>query len=167
MRAVIVAISLSACVLVTGCGKSSEKTIVIPGKDGNVTVSGSGDTEHMTVKSADGTATFDVNANGGVHASMPDFAPLYPGAIVTSSMAGNNANGAKSAQVIFAVSAAPSDVIAFYKQKSDAAGLVQSVNATVNDTVMFEASKDKKSILVTASKGSKGTQVSITWGSDK
>jgi hypothetical protein len=167
MRAVIVAISLSACVLVTGCGKSSERSITIPGKDGNVTISGSGDTEHMTVKTADGTATMDVNANGGVHASMPDFAPLYPGAKVTSSLAGTGANGTKSAQVVFAVSAAPSDVIAFYKQKSDAAGLVQSVNATVNDSMMFEAGKDKKSIVVTATKGTGVTQVSIAWGSDK
>lgn len=165
MRAAFVAIGLSVCVVAAGCGKSSEHTYAT--KDGNVTVSNSGDVQHMTMHSADGTATMDVNTNGGVHAAMPDFAPLYPGATVTSSLVGHNTNGTTGAQVMFAVSAPPSDVIAFYKQKTAAAGLVQAVDATMNDTMMYEAAKDKKTILVTAAKGTKGTLVSITWGSDK
>jgi hypothetical protein len=165
MRTALVAISLSVCFVVTGCGKSSEHTYAT--KDGNVTVSNSGDVQHMTMHSTDGTATMDVNSNGGVQATMPDFAPLYPGATVTSSLVGHNTNGTTGAQVMFAVSAPPSDVIAFYKQKSAAAGLVQAVDATMNDTMMYEAAKDKKTILVSATKGTKGTQVSVTWGSDK
>jgi hypothetical protein len=165
MRAAFVALSLSVCVVVAGCGKSSEHTFAT--KDGNVTVSGSGDAQHMTVHSADGTATVEINSNGGVHAAMPDFAPLYPGATVTSSMAGNNTNGSTGAMVVFGVTAPPSDVIAFYKQKTAAAGLVQSVDANMNGTLMYEATKGKKTILVTAAPGPKATQVSITWGSDK
>jgi hypothetical protein len=118
MRTALVAISLSVCFVVTGCGKSSEHTYAT--KDGNVTVSNSGDVQHMTMHSTDGTATMDVNSNGGVQATMPDFAPLYPGATVTSSLVGHNTNGTTGAQVMFAVSAPPSDVIAFYKQKSAA-----------------------------------------------
>jgi hypothetical protein len=153
-------------VLVTGCGRSSDKTVTIPAKDGNVTISGSGNGEHMTIKSADGTAVMDINPNGGVHAVMPDFAPLYPGANVTSSIGGANPNGSKGAQVTFTVNAAPADVIAFYKQKSDAAGLAQTVNADVNGTVMFEAGKGKKSEVVSATKSGNSTQVSVVWGSD-
>src|SRR5580693_1658195 len=129
MRTAFAALSLSVCVAVAGCGKGSEKTVTIPGKDGNVTVSTSGDSQHMTINSANGTATYEVNANGGVHAAMPDFAPLFPGAKVTSSMAAHNPNGTSGAQVVFTVGAAPSDVIAFYKQKAGAASLVQSVDA--------------------------------------
>ena len=166
MRAVFIAASLSVCLVVAGCGKGSEKTVVIPGKDGNVTVSTSGDSQHMTINSANGTASYEINANGGVHATMPDFAPLYPGAKVTSSIVANNPNGTRGAQVVFTVSAQPSDVIAFYKQKAGAANLAQSVDANINGTMMFEAGKDKKSLVVSASSGNGGTQVSVIWGSD-
>ena len=165
MRAVIVAISLSVCVFVTGCGKGSEKTYV--SKDGSVTVSNSGNSGHMTVNSANGTATVDFNANGGVQATMPDFAPLYPVAKVTSSVVANNPNGTKGAQVAFSVAAAPSDVIAFYKKSVDAASLPQTMNMTQGDTMMLMAGKDKKSVAVTVNKQGNVSQVMVIWSSEK
>jgi hypothetical protein len=164
MRAVFVALSLSVCVIVTGCGKSSEHTYA--SKDGNVTVSNSGDATHMTVNSANGTATVEFNSNGGVHAAMPDFAPLYPGAKVTSSVVANNTNGSKGAQVAFTVDAPPSDVIAFYKKDADAAGLPQTLNMSQGDSMMLVAGKDKKSLAVTVTKQDNGSQVMVIWGSD-
>jgi hypothetical protein len=165
MRAAFVALSLSVCVIVAGCGKSSERTYAT--KDGNVTVTSSGNNaEHMTVNSANGTATIDINANGGAHAAMPDFAPLYPGAKVTSSIVGNNSNGSKGAQVSFTVAASPSDVIAFYKKNIDAAGLPQTLNMSQGDSMMLVAGKDKKSVAVTVTKQDAGSQVLVIWGSD-
>lgn len=164
MRAAIVVVSLSVCVIVAGCGKSSEHTYV--SKDGSATVSSSGDATHMTVNSANGTATADFNANGGVHATMPGFAPLYPGAKVTSSVVANNPNGTKGAQVAFTVAAPPSDVIAFYKKSVDAAGLPQTMNMSQGDTMMLMAGKDKKSVAVTVNKQDNGSQVMVIWGSD-
>jgi hypothetical protein len=165
MRAAFVAFSLSICVIVAGCGKSSEHTYAT--KDGNVTVTNSGSGEHMTVNSANGTATVEFNANGGVQAAMPDFAPLYPGAKVTSSVVANNTNGTKGAQVAFTVAATPADVIAFYKKNVDAAGLPQTMNMSQGDTMMLMAGKDKKSVAVTVSKQDTGSQVVLIWGSDK
>ncbi|MGD0142308.1 MAG: hypothetical protein ABSC92_04045 [Rhizomicrobium sp.] len=164
MRPAIIALSLGICLLVTGCGKSSEK--VYASKDGNVTVSTSGDSQHMTMNSANGTATVDINSNGGVQATMPAFAPLYPGAKVTSSIVGSNNNGTKGAQVSFTVAASPSDVIAFYKKNIDAAGLPQTLNATEGDSMMLVAGKDKKSVAVTVTKQDNGSQVLVIWGSD-
>ncbi len=164
MRAAFVALSLSVCVAVAGCGKSSEHTYAT--KDGNVTVTNSGAAEHMTVNSANGAATIDFNANGGVQTTMPDFAPLYPGAKVTSSVVANNPNGTKGAQVAFTVTAPPSDVIAFYKKNVDSAGLPQTMNMSQGDTMMLMAGKDKKSLAVTVSKQDSGSQVVLIWGSD-
>jgi hypothetical protein len=167
MRAAIVALSLSVCVVVAGCGKGSEKTVVIPGKDGNVTVTSSNDSQHMVMHSADGTATVDINSNGGANTKMPDFAPLYPGAKVTSSVVGaNSKDGQQGAMVIFSVAASPTDVVAFYKQKATAAGLPQTMSADINNTQMFAAGKDKKSVTVSASASNGTTQVQVLWGSD-
>jgi hypothetical protein len=168
MRAIVVALGLSVCVLVAGCGQKSDKdkTVTISGNDGNVTIAGNN--EHMVVKSADGNATVDINANGIARANMPDFAPLYPGAKVTSSISGDNSrDGTTGAMVMFTVAAAPADVIAFYKQKADAAGLPQTMSADVNNTVMFSATKDKKTITVSATKSNDTTQVQVVWGSGK
>src|SRR5271154_983271 len=115
MRAVFVALSLSLCVAAAGCGQKIGKgtTVTIPGQNGAVTVSTSGD--QMTMKSADGKAMVEINSNGLGHANLPDYAPLYPGAKVTASISGTGNDGG-GAMVAFNVSAAPSDVIAFYKQ---------------------------------------------------
>jgi hypothetical protein len=161
MRAVFVALSLSVCVVAAGCGKSSEKTYV--SKDGSVTVSNSGNAGHMTVNSGNGTATMDFNADGGVHATMPDFAPLYPGAKVTSSVVANNTDGTKGAQVSFTVAAPPADVIAFYKQHVGTANLPQTMSVDQGDTMMFMAGKDKKAVTVTVGKQDGGSQVMVIW----
>ena len=166
MRAAIVVLCLGVCVAVSACGKSSDKTTTVYGSNGNMTVSGSGDHEHMVVQSANGTATIDVNPNGLVHANMPDFAPLYPGAKVTSSMAGANSNGTTGAWVTFTVAASPADVIGFYKSKATAAGLPQTASMDMNNTLMFVAGKDKKSVQVTASASNGATQVQVVWGTD-
>ena len=161
MRAAFVVISLSLCVAVAGCGKSSEKTYV--SKDGSVTVSNAGNSGHMTVNSGNGTAVMDFNADGGVHATMPEFAPLYPGAKVTSSIVANSTDGTKGAQVSFTVSASPADVIAFYKKNVDAAGLAQTMNMNQGDTMMLTAGKDKKALTVTVGKQDGGSQVMVIW----
>ncbi len=168
MRAMVIAFGLGVCILVAGCGQKSDKdkTVTISGNGGNVTIAGNN--EHMVMKSADGNATVDINSNGMGHANMPDFAPLYPGAKVTSSISGDNSrDGTTGAMVMFTVTAAPSNVIAFYKQKADAAGLPQTMSADVNNTVMFSATKDKKTVTVSASKSNDVTQVQVVWGSNK
>jgi hypothetical protein len=167
MRISVAVLSLGICLAVASCGKSDNgKTVTYSNSNGTVTATQGGDQEHVVVHSANGTATLDANPNGNVHASMPDFAPLYPGAKVTSSLAGANNNGTTGAMVTFTVAASPSDVIGFYKQKASTAGLPQTASADVNNTLMFVAGKDKKSISVTASSSNDVTQVEVIWGSN-
>jgi len=158
MRLGVIALCLGAGLLVAGCGKSDNSGgVTIAGKGGNVTVSGNG--AHMTMKSDDGKTTVEVNSNGIANVAMPDFAPLYPGATVQSTVS----SAGKGAMVVFNTAAAPADIIAFYKQKSAAAGLAETLNANEGAAMMFVAGKDKKTVQVVASKSGSGTQVQLIW----
>jgi len=166
MRAEFVALSLGICLVAAGCGQKSDqnKTTTIAGNGGSVVYSGNGD--HMVIKSTNGNATVEYSSTGMVHANMPDFAPLYPGAKVTSSVSGTNtnSNGGSGAMVTFTVPASQSDVIAFYKQKAGAAGLGETMNMDQGNTMMFVAGKEKKSLQVVATKTDSGTQAQVIWG---
>ena len=160
MRFGVIALCLAMGVLVAACGKSADKnSVTISGNGGNVTVSG--DSGHMIMKSDDGKTTVEVNSNGIGNVAMPDFAPLYPGAKVLSSVTGSGNGG--GAMVMFKVAAAPADIIAFYKQKTAAAGMGETLNASEGAGMMFVASKDKKTVQVIATKSDSGTQVQVIW----
>jgi hypothetical protein len=162
MRVSVAALGLSVCLAVASCGKSDNgKTVVYSGNNGTVTATQSGNGEHVVVHSASGNETVEFNSNGLANVSMPDFAPLYPGAKVTSSINATGANG--GAMVAFTTSAAPGDVIAFYKQKSAAAGLASTFDMSQGDNMSYVAAKDKKSLQVIAAKSSNGTQATVTW----
>lgn len=161
MRAIVIALGL--CVALAGCGQKSEKekTTTIDTNNGSVTVSGNG--THMVVKSDNGQSTVEYNAGGNVHADMPDFAPLYPGARVTASIAGSGNTGGKGAMVTISTPDAPDAVIAFYKKHAAAAGFTDKMTMNSGDSTMYVATKDKASLQVTASKTGDGTQVQVTW----
>jgi hypothetical protein len=152
---------LGLCVAIAGCGQKSDKTTTITGSNGSMTVTGNG--SHMVIKSDNGKSTVEYSAGGDVHADMPDFAPLYPGAKVTSSMNGTGNGGNSGAMVTMTVSAPAADVITFYKQKATAAGFTEKMTMNEGNAQMYIAAKDKKSLQVTATSGGDGTQVQIVW----
>jgi hypothetical protein len=160
MRFGVIAVCLGVGVFVAACGKSDDKVgVTIAGNGGNATISGNG--AHMTMKTDDGKTTVEVNSNGIGNVAMPDFAPLYPGAKVLSSVTGSGNGG--GAMVIFTAAAAPADIIAFYKQKTAAAGMSETLNASEGNAMTFIAGKDKKTVQVIASKSDSGTQVQLIW----
>ncbi|MGH6871359.1 MAG: hypothetical protein ACREHE_07625 [Rhizomicrobium sp.] len=150
----------AAMFLFAGCGPNPGKSIKVDGGNAHVTVSG--DNTTVTVKSDDGKTTVQYNANGMGNAQLPDFAPLYPGAKVQGSVTANSSEGGT---VAFETTAKPDDVIAFYKQKSAAAGLTQKLDMNANGNVTFMASQndDKKTVQVVAAKTDDGTHVQIFW----
>jgi len=166
MRAAVI-FAVGACIAFAGCGRSdNNKTVTYSSQNGNVTVSSSGNGEHMVIQSDNGKASVEINTNGLGHVDLPPFAPLYPGAKVISSVTGADKNGSRGSEVTFTTSAAPGDVIAFYKQRADGAGLTQTMNMQEGNAMMMAASKDKKSVTITATKSGDGTQVLLIWGSD-
>ncbi|HTQ15310.1 MAG TPA: hypothetical protein VMH86_15675 [Rhizomicrobium sp.] len=160
MRLFAVAAIAAASLVLAACGPKPGQTVKIDGKDAHVTVSGDNGT--VTVKSDDGKQTVQWNAGGMGSAQMPDFAPLYPGAKVEGSVAANSSEGGL---VAFEASAKPEEVIAFYRQKSTAAGLQQKLNMTMEGGLTYMASRDndKKAIQVVATRTGDGSHVQVTW----
>jgi hypothetical protein len=160
MRLITIAAVIAAATLVAGCDQQPSKTVKIKGKDGSVTISGN--TEHMTVKSDDGKTTVEINSNGLGNQKLPDFAPVYPGAKVQGSVAAQTEGGGTFA---IETSDAPDKVIAFYKDRAKSAGLAEKLSMTSNGSVTYMASADdgKKSLQVIASKTDAGSQVQVYW----
>lgn len=154
-------IIVMACLALAGCGKSDKdkKNVTINGTNGTVSVSGNG--EHITIKSDDGKTTVDVNSNGLGNMVLPDFAPLYPGASVQGMVTAKSENGGT---VAFETHAAPDAVVAFYKEKSAAAGMSEKMNMAMGTGVTFMASDGKQTLQVVAAKTDSGAHVQLIWG---
>jgi len=163
-------VMLLAALALAACGKSDKDSnrVVISGKDGDVTITSNGTSngEHVTMKGADGKTSMEINAGGmGANVKLPDFVPLYPGAKVQSSVTGNGSGGA-GGTYMFDTTAAPADVIAFYKSKAAAAGLAETLNLTNGQGITYVASANegKKTIQVVAVKADNGAHVQVIWG---
>jgi hypothetical protein len=158
MRAFVTVVMIGAAVGLSGCGKSGTKTYSTG--NGSVTVSNSND--HMTITGSNGEK---VEIGSGTDAKLPSFLPLYAGATVQSSFTGNGKDGS-GGMVSFHAHAAPADIIGFYKDKSTAAGMAQTMTADMGGTSTYVAANDKtkQTMSVSATKDADGTTVQLTWG---
>jgi hypothetical protein len=160
MRALILGIGLTC--LLAACDQNKQQGSVVVSQNGQVSVSANG--EHLTVTDAKNKETVNYSSNGLASANLPSFVPLYPGAKVTTSVVGSGtANGGT---IVFVTSDSPEAVIAYYKQKSAAAGFAQTANMNMGGMTMFTATADaqKKSLQVMASTQNGKTQGQIVWG---
>jgi hypothetical protein len=158
MRAFVTVVMIGAAVGLVACGKSDTKTYSTG--NGSVTVSNSND--HMTITGANGEK---VEFGTGTNAKLPAFLPLYPGATVQSSFTGNGKDGT-GGMVSFHAHASPAEIIGFYKDKSTAAGMAQTVMADMGGTSTYVAANDKtkQTVSVSATKDADGATVQLTWG---
>jgi len=156
VTACVLAVSLAAC----GKKEDSGKPVVAVAPGG------------VTVKGNDGTATITTGGGAAVAAAanLPDYAPLYPGASVEMSAA--SAPGDESSvggTVTYMTNATPQQVVDFYKQKSAAKGVPAKMNANMGAALMFAAADDSgaRSVQVIATPAGTGTNVAVTWASQK
>ena len=154
---VILAVGLVA--LLAGCGKKAATTVVTaPGAPAmNYTIKDSnGQTAHITTGAASAV-------------NLPSYAPLFPGAVVDASMTGSGGSGA-GGTVMFHTAAKPADVIAFYQQKTSAAGLGKTFASQSGDAQTFAAGKqDSEEGIQVVATGAAGaaTSVQIVWSAGK
>jgi hypothetical protein len=165
MRVLPLVLSAAVGLGLISCGKKPDgeaKQITIPGPNGNVAFSGSGNS--VTIKGNDGKTVFEVNANGVTNAKTPDFAPLYPGAKVQAAFSSHE-NGSQAGTVTLLTQSAAAEIIGFYKQKAQAAGLAETLSMSSGGTQIYAAGNDKtkQSVQVSAANGNGGTQVQVTW----
>ncbi|HEY1706757.1 MAG TPA: hypothetical protein VGG10_00725 [Rhizomicrobium sp.] len=107
-----------------------------------------------------------VGSGAGATAKMPDYAPLYPGAAVQTSINVGSTNAGGS--VIFKTDAAANTVIDFYKKSAASAGLTAALDMTTGDTMVFSAKDDKtkRVVNISASKADGATNVQGTWSNN-
>ena len=155
---------IGAALSLVACGKSDTKTYT-DDKGNSVSVTtnnGSGNDGHMTITGSNGEK---VEIGTGASAKMPSDLPLFPGATVTASFSGQGKDGS-GGMVAFHTTASPADVIAFYKQKAEASGMAQTAMMDMGGTQTYVAANEKqnRSVSVSVTKGSEGSDAQITWG---
>jgi len=153
----------TAALSLAACGKSDTKTYTDEkGNRVTVTNNGGGNDGHMTITGSNGEK---VEIGTGASAKMPSDLPLYPGASITASFSGQGKDGA-GGMVAFHTKAAPADVIAFYKQRAEAAGMAQTAMMDMGGTQTYVAASEKqnRSVSVSATKASDGSDAQVTWG---
>lgn len=97
--------------------------------------------------------------------SLPDFAPLYAGAVVSGCFKGASTvrDNHDSGTAIFAVTTAPAEVLAWYKAQTAAKGLAPSLSS---QTMYSARDGEKRTVMVMTTAKDGGTQVTINWGRD-
>ena len=150
-RASLLAILTVSLLSLAACGRDDAPKVK--------TSTDSSGTQTVTVTDGKGTQV-TVTGPGG-SANMPAFAPLFPGAIVGSTVTTPDKGG----MVVFKTSAAPQDVIDFYKKSAAGAGMKDNLSMTSGDTISYSASSQSPahSLSITAAKGDGGTQVQVIW----
>ncbi len=157
-RASLLTVSALIVLLSAGCGKKDVHTTVSAGPGGSV---------QYTAKGANGE-TAQITAGGGGQVKLPSYLPLYPGAVVESSMVASGGVNTGNL-VMFHTASKPADVVAFYKQKAAGAGFGSTFSSQSGDNTMFTAAKEgaEEGLQVAATPADGGASVQLTWTQGK
>jgi hypothetical protein len=139
-----------------------KKTMVVideNGKEATVKVNTDGDKGTVEVQSADGNMKF----GGAASAQMPAWMPVYPGSSPTGTFSTQAKDGSQSTFTFKTPDAAPK-VMAYYQDqlKSGGFSINMATNTPQGGIVMAEDSGKSRSLMITASSSSDGTDVSMT-----
>lgn len=103
--------------------------------------------------------------------NAPAFAVLYPNARVDGAPTLADGAGGPGGIVAFTVDASPDQVVAFYKQRAEAAGLTSVMGMNQGDTRAYAASgpqaADAALQVVASPKDGGGASVQLTWSAGR
>lgn len=161
-------IAVSAVVLLAACGKKEESgtpTSAQPQAKGQPPAAGPVGPEQAVTS---GGATVSVG-EAASRVATPAYAPLYPGAVVSTSVVGESGVG-MGGSVVYKVNATPAAVIGFYEGKVKAAGKPVTMNAEMGANVRMLTAGDsgdgKGAVQVIASPAGDGSEVQLTWSDE-
>ena len=129
------AIAGAAALLLAGCG--SEQSGTVEGEDGKVahyTVDESSGEVSATIETTDGTATMRSGAD--VPVELPRGFSIYPGAEVLTNTVFKQAD-ANGALVTMEADASPEEMIAFYREEAEEAGVEIAMNMNTDTMQMI------------------------------
>jgi hypothetical protein len=99
----------------------------------------------------------------------PAYAPVYPGAVVATSVVGESGVG-PGGFVTYSTEASPKQVAAFYRDRMKAVGKPVTMDADVGGGVQMLTAGDtgegKGGMQVIASPSGKGSEVQLTWSDE-
>ena len=158
MRRATLLAAIALAALAAGCGRKADHARM------TVTTKPNGSVNY-TVKGNAGESVNVVAGEGAAAAAKtPAYAPVFPGAVVQSTMTGAGGEGS-GGMVMFQTKAKPADVIAFYKDKAKAAGFATSFESQSGESQMFNAAREQGGegfqVVATAADGS--TTVQLVW----
>lgn len=147
-----------AALTLAACGGGGDDETVVRSDQGTITASRDG--ESVTVQGADGSsAVIGAGAEGAV--AGPDYAQPYPGSRVVSTV---NAPGDGAGMTTLETDADPEAIIAFYRERAEAAGLTPRASMTMGDTRQFGATgPDGEEFNVVVSPQGDRSTVAVTW----
>lgn len=139
-----------------------KKTMVVAdenGKEATVKLNTDGDKGTLEVQSADGTVKFGATGSN----QMPSWVPVYPGSSPQGTFSSQSKEGNQST-FAFKTKDAPAKVISYYQEQLKSGGF--TINMTTNTPdggmVMAEGAGKTRSVMLTVSSSSDGTDVSVT-----
>lgn len=160
MRAFLMA--ATATLALAGCG--GEKTVYsdTEGNEVNVTRKGDGEASEIEIKSADGSATVNIN-NGETGGKLPLDLAVYPGAKVVSTMT-SNSDGKTGGMVVMETSAKPDVVVAWYRRSVEAKGFKVESEITTQDMRAIAGTKDGGSFTLQVAPADAGSSITLIAG---
>lgn len=160
MRAFLMA--ATATLALAGCG--GEKTVYsdTEGNEVNVTREGDGEASEIEIKSADGSATVNIN-NGDANAKLPFDLEVYPGAKVVSSMT-SNSDGKTGGMVVMESSAKPDAVLAWYRKSVEAKGFKVESEITTQEMRAIAGTKEGGSFTLQVAPADAGSSITLIAG---
>lgn len=138
----VMTIALAGALVLIGCSDRQSRTITDPDTGERVEL--------------------ETGAGARAPANMPDFAPLYPGSRIESSMAGSGTGEAGSnsgGMVVFHVSDGADQVASYYRAALDRSDLTERNEINMNGILMITGNAPDNP--------DRGLQVSIAPGSDE
>lgn len=164
-------VAASAVLLLAACGKSEEAetpTPAEPAAKAETPAAPTGPLGPDQTLTADG-ATVSVGAAAS-KVTTPAYAPLYPGAVVTTSVVGESGVG-KGGSVTYRASASPAAIIDFYEGRLKAAGKPVTMNAEMGANVRMltagDSGEGRGAMQVIASPSGSGSDVQLTWSDEE
>lgn len=146
--------AVAALVMVSACGsEKAERTFHDPESGDTVTVAN--------------------GPNLTAPRNLPAYAPLYPGAVIETSVdgvSGADAGARRGGMIGFRTGDTPQTVAAFYRARLDASGLTERGDANMNGTIMLTAGSADQSghgvqITIAPAPEGPGSAVSVIYSS--
>jgi hypothetical protein len=98
--------------------------------------------------------------------TVPDFVPLYADAVVSGCFkaASRVRPNHDSGTVIYTTSAAPAELLAWYRDQASVKGLTDNLSSS---TMYSARDGDKRTVVIRTEARGDGTRATINWGADK